>query len=231
MTDDPLAAHRSTPAEIAERLEAERRLEPFVVYRDEDARQRIVFPGGRERLTVGRGTSNDIGLPWDPKVSRVHAELARLGAAWVVEDDGLSRNGTFVNGRRIDGRRRLRDGDVIRVGGASLRFSDPSTQSTGGMTLPDRQVAAAPPSEAQRRVLVALCRPLTGGDGAATPATNREIAEELCLSLDAVKTHLRALFEKFEIGDEAQNRKRALLARHALESGVVSRRDIATPPS
>jgi pSer/pThr/pTyr-binding forkhead associated (FHA) protein len=231
VTVDPSASHRSTPAELAERLEAERRGRPFLLFRDEEGLQRIVEPGERDRLSIGRGGFNDVALPWDPKVSRVHAELASVGGAWVVEDDGLSRNGTFVNEQRINGRRRLRDGDVIRVGGAALRFSDPFASATTAMTVPDRQVAAAPPSDAQRRVLVALCRPLAADETGATPATNREIAEELYLSLDAVKTHLRALFEKFEIGEEAQNRKRALLARRALDSGVVSRRELETPPS
>ena len=231
MTVDPIAAHQSTPAELAERLDAERAGVPFLLYRDEEGRQSIVAPGERDRLSIGRGGFNDIALSWDPKVSRVHAELARLGATWVVEDDGLSRNGTFVNEQRINGRRRLRDGDVIRVGGSALRFSDPAAARATSMTIPDREIAAAPPSEAQRRVLVALCRPLAGDEPGAMPATNREIAEELCLSLDAVKTHLRALFDKFEVGDEAQNRKRALLARRALDSGVVSRREFDAPAS
>ena len=38
----------------------------------------------------------------------------------MVCDDGISRNGTFVNNDRISGRRRLRDGDVIRVGRTML---------------------------------------------------------------------------------------------------------------
>ena len=57
--------------------------------------------------------------------------------------------------------------------------------------------AAATVSPAQRRVLVALCRPYKDGADFATPATNSEIGAELHLSVDAVKTHLRALFEKF----------------------------------
>ena len=52
-------------------------------------------------------------------------------------------------------------------------------------------------SETQRRVLVALCRPFRDGSAFATPATNQEIAAEVFLGVDAVKTHLRALFAKF----------------------------------
>jgi pSer/pThr/pTyr-binding forkhead associated (FHA) protein len=225
VTADPTAAHSSTAAELTERLEAERRGEPFLIYRDSDGRQRLVPLARAERLTVGRGGSNDIPLPWDPKVSRVHAALGRLGAAWVVSDDGLSRNGTFVNEQRITSRRRLRDGDVIRVGASTVRYSDPSGQRTD-LTVPDSVVAGAPPSEAQRRVLVALCRPLAAPEAGGTPATNRQIAEELHLSLDAVKTHMRALFAKLGVGDIAQNRKRALLAQRAIESGIVSRREL-----
>ena len=44
---------------------------------------------------------------------------------------------------------------------------------------------------AQLRVLVALCRPPDG------PASNEEIADELTVSIDTVKTHMRALFDAF----------------------------------
>ena len=48
-------------------------------------------------------------------------------------------------------------------------------------------------SATQRRVLVALCRPYRDGGAYARPATNRQIAEEVFLSVDAVKGHLRTL--------------------------------------
>ena len=76
----------------------------------------------------------------------------------------------------------------------------------------------------QRRILVALCRPVR--DSAfATPATNREIAEEVFLSVDAVKAHLRSLFERFGLEDLPQNQKRARLAAVALLQGIVTARD------
>ena len=135
-------------------------------------------------------------------------------------------NGTFVNGERVTGRRRLRDGDELRFGGTAIVFRAPVARETDG-------TAAAPPrpamhlSEAQRRVLVALCRPFKDGSAFATPATNQQIADELFLSVDAVKTHLRALFAEFGVDDLPQNQKRARLVELALRRGHVSQRDLA----
>jgi len=86
--------------------------------------------------------------------------------------------------------------------------------------------AAASISPAQRRVLLALCRPYKDGSNFATPATNQEIGAELHLSVDAVKTHMRALFEKLDVGDLPQNQKRVALVERALNSGAVNRRDL-----
>jgi hypothetical protein len=78
---------------------------------------------------------------------------------------------------------------------------------------------------AQRRVLVALCRPFRDSP-AASPASDRDIAAELGDGVDAVKTTMRALFDLFGIEDLPQNRKRAALALHALRVGSVVRRDL-----
>ena len=106
----------------------------------------------------------------------------------------LSRNGTHVNGERVNGRRRLRDGDRI----ASVRRRRCSGRR--GTRRPSRRQRsrwAGPRSltEVQRKVLVALCRPLKDSAYAA-PATNREIAAEVHLRVDAVKAHLRVVFER-----------------------------------
>ena len=92
--------------------------------RDGEGRQRIVDLGERDGArAIGRQPSTDIPLSWDTEVSRVHAVLEAIGDEWVLVDDGLSRNGSFVNGERIHGRHRLRDGDVIRVGGSLLAYA------------------------------------------------------------------------------------------------------------
>lgn len=70
------------------------------------------------------------------------------------------------------------------------------------------------------RVLVALCRPL-GAPTSGLPATNQQIADELHLSVPAVKKRLRSLFVRFELEDLAQNEKRGQLAAAAIRMGVV----------
>jgi DNA-binding NarL/FixJ family response regulator len=74
-------------------------------------------------------------------------------------------------------------------------------------------------------VLVALCRPYKDTE-LATPATNQQIADELYLSVDAVKAHLRTLFGYFSVEHLPQNQKRSYLAMRALQDGVVARRDL-----
>jgi FixJ family two-component response regulator len=86
--------------------------------------------------------------------------------------------------------------------------------------------AAATVSPGQRRVLIALCRPFKDGSNFATPPTNQAIAEELHLSVDAVKTHMRALFEKLGVGDLPQNQKRVALVERALQAGIVTSREL-----
>jgi pSer/pThr/pTyr-binding forkhead associated (FHA) protein len=226
VTDSPLAPHASTPAELQERLRAEREGDPFLILRDDAGTQRIeVLEGAAGRVSIGRSPGNDVALSWDEEVSRLHAELERLGDEWILSDEGLSRNGTFVNGRRIDGRRRLRDGDVLRIGRTTLAFRLPDPADSRP-TMAARDTGAPPQlTDTQRRILVALARPYKTSEFAA-PATNGQIAEEVFLSVDAVKAHLRALFQAFGLDQLPQNQKRAALAIRALQEGVIARREL-----
>ena len=118
---DPQRLHSSTPAELQARIAAQRAGQPFLLLRTDAGEQRIVVLGdGRDALSIGRDDAADVAVPWDGKVSRLHATLARAGDAWTIADDGLSRNGTFVNLERVVGRRRLCSDDVVRVGGTDL---------------------------------------------------------------------------------------------------------------
>jgi pSer/pThr/pTyr-binding forkhead associated (FHA) protein len=221
-----LARHAASPAELQEQLVAARGGVPFLLYRDGDERQRIVRLEGRDRVTVGRDEDADISLSWDSQVSRLHAELESMGSLWTVADDGLSRNGSFLNGERVAGRRHLVDCDVLRFGRTQVAFCAPEVGRSSTTVLGDDLPSSATLSAAQRRVLVALCRPYKGSPSFATPATNQEIADELVLSIDAVKTHLRAVFQKFGVEHLPQNQKRARLVERALQSGIVSEREL-----
>lgn len=222
----PLAKHSLSAAELKQLLAVERTGEAFLAFRDGEQVLRFFPFGGGERTvaTVGRRAEADLPLRWDGEVSGLHLELHRVGGEVTIVDDGLSTNGSYVNGERISGRQRLRDGDQIRVGRTTLEYR------AAPATLLDETVAAGeqvtvPLTDMQRQVLIALCRPYRDGVYA-TPATNREIAGELFLSVDAVKLHLRAMFGKFGLGELAQNQKRAALAEQALRSGAITYREL-----
>jgi hypothetical protein len=222
----PLELHGATPRELQARIAAERLGAPFLVYRDGDGEQAIAaLDELGDRLTIGRREGNHIVLGWDREVSRVHAALERVGRDWVIADDGLSHNGTWVNGNRVTGHRRLRDGDVIAIGGTTLAYVAPLVEESQPTTTARHPHIGSILTPAQRRVLVALCRPLVKGPYAAA-ATNQEIADELVVGVDAVKSTLRALFLIFGVDDLPQNRKRAALAEAALRGGAVVKRDL-----
>ena len=229
MSSSPLNPHPASPVEMQERIRAEREGVPFLLLRDGDGTQRLVrLSDDDERLSIGRGEGVDLSLDWDERVSRVHAELERVGETWALVDDGLSRNGSYVNGKRLHGRQRLEEGDELRLGGTRMVFRAPEGGVGGAATTKISQsvVAFTAVSEAQQRVLVALCRPFAGGDPWARPATNKQIAAELFLTVPAVKTHLRALFGRFGIEDLGQNEKRLRLAELAFQAGLVSVEDV-----
>ena len=216
-----------SPRDLQAQLELERSGSAFLVFRAEDGEQRRSTLDPSSRLTIGRDPGCDVVVE-DGEVSMVHAELTPIGSSWVVADDGLSKNGTFVGGTRVTSRRRLRDGDVVRVGRTGILFRDPGAgrahESTAAASDTD---LAASLTAGQRRVLVELCRPFAADSSFAAPAGNREIAERLHVSLDAVKAHLRVLFDAFGVDDLPQNEKRARLADRALHSGAVTLSDLS----
>lgn len=82
---------------------------------------RLEVVGSRYR--VGRGSSCNLVVP-DDDISREHAEFERRWDGVFVRDLG-SKNGVLLMGEHLAGERRLRDGDVLRVGQTSFRLEDP----------------------------------------------------------------------------------------------------------
>jgi len=212
--------------ELKAQIEAERAGRPFLVFRDGGGEQAIVALDANAELWVGRAGSADVRLEWDEEVSALHAQIEVVRGECTLVDDGLSRNGSFVNEERVHGRRHLRDGDSLRFGRTLVVYRRPGEDAPEATAIAGEVPGAASVSPAQRKVLLALCRPYKDGDSFATPATNQQIGEELHLSVDAVKTHMRALFEKLEVGDLPQNQKRVGLAERALQTGIVNRREL-----
>jgi pSer/pThr/pTyr-binding forkhead associated (FHA) protein len=224
MSSEP---RRTSAPELKAQIEAERGGRPFLVLRDGEGKQRIVLiEEGTTELWVGRGEAATLRLDWDEEVSALHAQIEVVGDECTLLDDGLSRNGSFVGEERVHGRRRLRDGDTLRFGRTTVLYRRPSEDAPEATAIASEVPAAATISPGQRRVLLALCRPFKDGSAFATAPTNQAIAAELHLSVDAVKTHMRALFERLEVEDLPQNRKRVALIERALQRGVVSRREL-----
>jgi DNA-binding NarL/FixJ family response regulator len=150
----------------------------------------------------------------------LHAQIERIKGDWCLVDHGLSRNGSYLNAERIAGKRRLADGDRICFGSTVMTFRAPASADSGSTLAVTEAPAAVNLTEIERKILIALARPMAVS-AFATPASNREIADEVCLSVDAVKAHLRLLFSKFELGELPQNQKRASLAASCLVNEIL----------
>ncbi|HXB66553.1 MAG TPA: FHA domain-containing protein [Solirubrobacteraceae bacterium] len=223
---DPLERHTLTPAELQLLLAAERRGRAFLAFRDSAAELHMFdLPADGSAVVIGRRESASLCLPWDSRVSGVHAEVKMLGEEWTIVDDGMSKNGTVINAQRLIGRQRLRDQDRIRVGRTVIAFRDPAQQVTETV-IDDADSVVDDLSDTQRRILLALCRPMLVGGQYSAPASNHTIALEVHLGVDAVKTNLRTMFARFGVDGLPQNQKRAKLAAQALRLRIVSERDI-----
>src|SRR5437868_1103506 len=146
-----------------------------------------------DRSSLGRASTNDVVVLLDPTVSRLHAVIERYPTGFCVRDLG-SANGTFVNGEPVRGETRLRTGDELRLGSSRRTFfavGDDDTEITA--------VADGPPrlTRRERDLLLALCRPLLGGAAFSPPAGIRQMADELFVSVAAIKFHLANLYDKF----------------------------------
>jgi hypothetical protein len=180
-----------------------------------DGRERRVLLLEGDRLTVGSAPDNDVVID-ETSVSRVHAVVQQLNGRWFTEDCG-SRNGTFVNKRRLTGMVALNPGGEVTLGRARLQFHGQVSRAGRPTDVLVQRPAVTP---REQDVLIALCAPLVAGDVFTEPATVREIATALSVSENAIKLHLTNLADKF--GIHGADRRRSRLANAALDAGVVT---------
>jgi pSer/pThr/pTyr-binding forkhead associated (FHA) protein len=110
------------PAQVA-KARSDARVAPgrLVVTRSGAIAVGRAFEAGPVPATFGRADDNAIVLAGDDFASSYHARVeSGLDGTWVV--DLGSTNGTYVNGERIEGRRRLHDGDLLQIGDTELAF-------------------------------------------------------------------------------------------------------------
>jgi pSer/pThr/pTyr-binding forkhead associated (FHA) protein len=220
------SSHSWSAEELKERNKCERAGAPFLMYRD-DAGKMETLTLERERKTyvIGRAADSDLQLVWDRKVSRVHAELHFRGGLWTIADDGLSTNGTFVGTTRIAGAHRLAHKDTITCGRTTLVFWHSSAIPAGlGEETTDVDDRPQPPklTGALQRVADVLCNPPGGALLPGQPASNKAIAEALYLEVTTVKTHVRALYQRFGLDNVDDRTKRQLLVAELIKSGAVT---------
>lgn len=118
---------------------------------EDEAGTRTVVPFTGGEITVGRAAEGGgLRLP-DRDVSRRHARFLHVNGVMFVEDLG-SLTGTRVNGDRITGRRRLREGDLIEIGGYDLAIvPDEGLAAVAGPGAPPPLPGPPPPPAAAPR--------------------------------------------------------------------------------
>lgn len=167
-----------------------------------------------ERVLVGRGERCDVRLD-DDNVSNDHAEVAQHGESFLLTDLG-SLNGTVVNGRLAESPQRLRNADVIQVGGHRLEVQLPSPVPTR----PDRSRSVNLSAE-ELAFAIALVAPYREATTfAARPPTRQELAEQLHLSESTVKRRLDSLASKLRISADAGNDRPRLVADRIIALGL-----------
>jgi phosphoserine phosphatase RsbU/P len=99
-----------------------------LIVRDSDGKN-VLVPLDRDRITLGRSSACELAYPDDSGLSRQHMAFIRDGGTWEVQDLG-SKNGTLLNGKRLDQRTPFHMGDRVMAGHLTIEFagSDPAAR-------------------------------------------------------------------------------------------------------
>jgi sigma-B regulation protein RsbU (phosphoserine phosphatase) len=96
----------------------------------------VTVPLDRDRISLGRSSANELSYPDDAGLSRQHLALTRANDEWFVEDLG-SKNGTLVNGKRIEKKIRFVLGDRISAGHLTIEFADTAAAAANTVVFVD----------------------------------------------------------------------------------------------
>jgi serine phosphatase RsbU (regulator of sigma subunit)/pSer/pThr/pTyr-binding forkhead associated (FHA) protein len=92
-----------------------------------DGQNRFI-PLEADRISLGRSSAVELSFPDDSGLSRQHLAIERDGEGWALLDLG-SKNGTMLNGAKVNGRVPLKSGDRITAGHLILVYDGASSHS------------------------------------------------------------------------------------------------------
>ncbi len=99
---------------------------PYLIIKEPGTKPQSIKIEG-ENFTIGKQGANDLKLE-EKLVSRRHCTIQKEGNGRYLIVDEKSRNGTYVNGNRVEAPLVLRDGMIIQVGRAQIVFKDEQSQ-------------------------------------------------------------------------------------------------------
>jgi len=191
-----------------------------LTYRDREGLDvSLIVEAANTPLSIGRSPEADVTLAHDLRVSRLHAQLDCIAGAWLLVDDGLSTNGTYVESERVAGRQRLDPGDVIAVGDTKLRFEPLKPPERARVTDEERRRLMLRLGDDDRALLAALGRSLTD-DPACMAATDTQLGQLMDTAPAAVHSRVQQLIAwlRFDTASSAN-------ARHALAAFAARSED------
>jgi pSer/pThr/pTyr-binding forkhead associated (FHA) protein len=188
----------------------------------------LILEPDRSPYSIGRDTRCAIRID-DRQASRCHAELFYDESwGWKVADLD-SKNGTHLDGKRVQRARALGGEHSIRCGHTVLAFSDPDALLRSNIPLTESDGSDIELTRAHRDVIELLSRPFRDVDDpratTVRPPSNEAIADELMIDMGTLRKRLKRLYVVFDVpktGLGTDEKRRELVAR-AFERGTVAR--------
>lgn len=120
------------------------------ILRDKAGEREVELPAAGV-LAIGRAAECEIHIDGDNSISRRHAAVT-VGTGGASVSDTGSHGGTFLNGEQISSAAELKDGDVLRIGGATLTFAVGDAPAENAA--PGRDAVRPEPDDADARAFL-----------------------------------------------------------------------------